>query len=405
LAGRRTSRKGLSRPLLIRYAAIVLVALILLWLSISVSLADAIRDRRPDIALRFWPGDGFAKAVKSERLLQERIRSPNHDEELRLAREALRAEPTSARAARIIALLAPNAAATRREFAYARRLSRRDLFINMWFIEEAVQRNDVAGALAQYDVTLRTSSQAPRILFPILSAALAQPDLRDPISRLLASGGEWVPDFFDHVLAEDARTGDLGRVVLYRPRVLERLAPASQARLIAQLADARQFEAGSRIYRLVSRRQGMRPGTAEPVAAGALPPFDWSVIDSGNFGATAAPGDSSLQVYSGTGFRGTAARRLIRLAPGGYRLSAAGTVAGDASAGQATWTVTCAERDESPAATVAIGPAAGRQSPQADFRIGPGCGWFWINLEVGSTSEDGRFEATLGAPRISPLRS
>jgi hypothetical protein len=405
LARRRTSRKKLGKPLLIRYAAIGLVTLVLLWLSVAVSVAGFLRDRRPDIALRLWPGDGFAQAIKSERMLQERIRAPRHDEELRLAREALAAEPTSARAARIIALLSPDAAASRRSFAYARKLSRRDLFINMWFIEEAVQRNDVAGALAQYDVTLRTSSQAPRLLFPILSSALAQRDLGLPIARLLADGGEWVPDFVDHVLAENARTGDLGRVVLYQPRILGRLAPAAQARLIAQLADARQFEAGSRIYRLASGRATMSAADRAPVAGGALPPYDWSVIDSGNFGASAGSGDGALQVYSEAGFRGTVARRLIRLAPGAYRLSAAGSVAEGGGAGQASWAVTCAESDSSPAATVAIaGPAAGRKSAAADFLLGPGCGWFWINLEVGSMSEDGRFEATLSGPVIAPLR-
>ena len=403
MARRRTSRKKLSRPLLLRYVAIGMGTLLLLWLSVAVSLAGVLRDRRPDFALRLWPGDGFAKAFKSERLLQQRIQAPTHEEELRLAREALAAEPTSARAARVIALLAPNAPASRRSFAYARKLSRRDLIINMWFIEEAVQRNDVAGALAQYDVTLRTSSQAPRLLFPILSSALAQRDLAEPIARLLATGGEWVPDFFDHVMAENARTGDLGRVVLYRPAVLGRLAPAAQARLVAQLADARQFETGSRIYRLVSRRAAAGAGDRGPVVGGALPPFDWAVIDSGNFGASVGSA-GALEVYSEAGFRGTVARRLIRLAPGAYRLTGAGTVTEGVAAGQASWSVTCAESDTNPAATIDIsGPAAGRKNRQVDFRLSPGCTWFWINLEVGSTSEDGRFEAILTGPSVAPL--
>lgn len=392
------------RRTFVRYAAVAFSTLVLLWLSLAVSIAGVMRDARPDVALAVWPGDGLAQAMQAEMLMQQSLRAPDRAEELRLAREALAAEPTSARAARIVAMLSGSQAEATRRFAYARQLSRRDLFINLWFIEEAVQRNDVPGALAQYDVTLRTSSQAPRLLFPILSAALAQGDLADPIARLLATGGEWVPDFFEQVLAEGTRAPDLGRVALHRPQVLGRLGAPAQARLIAELADAKQFEIGARVYRIVSGRQPMAAAGGASVAAGDWPPFDWSVIDTGNYGAAANAPGGALQLYAQGGSRGTVVRRLIRLAPGAYRLSASGTVSQSDAAGEASWSISCAEAEAAPVATLPIAGQPGvRQTKLATIQVRPGCAWHWLNLAVGSPTEGSRFEAALDGLRIDRL--
>jgi hypothetical protein len=388
---------------LIRMAAIALAALVLLWLSVAISVAGVMRNRQPEIALRFWPGDGQAMAMQSEVLMMRTITSRRHEQEISLAREALAAEPTSARAARILAMLSENQAVIGRRFAYARGLSRRDLFTNLWFIEEAVQRNDVPGALAQYDVTLRTSAEAPRVLFPILNSALAERNLADPIARLLVTGGEWVPDFVDHVLAEKTRAGDLGRVLLHQPQILHRMTAVSQARLIAELADQKQFENASRIYARVSGHQGMALGDAGLAPGGAWPPFDWAVMDTGNYGAAGSPGDRSLQVYAQGGSRGTVARRLIRLDPGAYRLSATATVGQGDAGGEALWSISCADGQAAPIATLQFGGQSGRQTKQASVRIAPGCAWHWLNLEVGSPSESGRFQAAIDGLRIDRL--
>jgi hypothetical protein len=392
------------RRRLVRYAAIAVATPILLWLSLAVSVAGVMREARPDVALMFWPGDGLAEAMQDEYLVQESLSSPRHDTQIALARDAIAAEPTSARAARILAMFSDDQAQVARRFAYARRLSRRDLIINLWFIEEAVQRNDVPGALAQYDVTLRTSSEAPRLLFPILNAAMAQRDLEDPIARLLATGGEWVPDYFEQVLTDRARAPDLGRVTLHRPQVLQRLGAPTQARLIAELADDRQFEIGARLYHIVSGRPAMGFADAAPMTGGDWPPFDWSVTDTGNFGAAGNSGGTSLQVYAQGGSRGTVARRLIRLDPGAYRLSAAGNAGQDDAAGEALWSVNCAQDDSAAVASLSVaGRAPSRQAQHASIHVGPGCAWYWLNLIVASPAEGSRFEATVDRPRIDRL--
>lgn len=399
--GEQRTSAGRRRPMLLRYVAVALATLVLLWLSVAVSLAGALRETRPDVALRFWPGDGPAKAMLADIRLQQSIRSPRHDEERDLARDALASEPTSARAARIVAMLSGSESEVARRFAYARQLSRRDLLVNLWFIEEAVQRNDVPGALRQYDTTLRTSTQAPRVLFPILSSAMAQRDLAGPIARLLATGGEWVPDFFDAVLAEQAPAADLGRVVLRQPQVLGRLNAATQARLIGKLADERQFEIGGRIYRAVSGRQPMMPGIGSPVSGGEWPPFDWLVIDTGNYGAASSAGDGPLQVYAQGGTRGTVARRLIQLGPGAYRMTAFGAVSQGDPSSRAVWSLSCAQRDADPIAALPIAGGPGqRQTRLASFRIGPACTWHWINLILETQSDADRFEAVIDRVRI-----
>ena len=394
----RPPRKGLLRPSLI-----VAGALLLLWLSVAISIAGAARELRPDFALRIWPGDGQAQARLADRILLSRPTDPAAAARARsLAEAAWSREPTSVRAARILATLSPNADAMETRFAYARRLSRRDLLTNLWFIEAAVQRDDVPGALAQYDVALRTSSRAPQVLFPILTAALAQPHLQEPIASLLATGSaDWVPDFVDFALADGSQVGNLGRVIVRRPEILGRLQPARQARLIALLADRGQFDVGARLYRSLS---GVAPASAGDLGltvGGAWPPFDWLTASSGDHGISQTA--EGLRAFSQNGERASVARRLVRLPAGAYALRSTSTLVSAAGTGEAVWSVACARGEGAPLAALSLGdlPSA-RQTRTASLRVPSGCDWQWLTLEVSSALDGPRFEIDVSSIAIAP---
>jgi hypothetical protein len=82
-------------------------------------------------------------------------------------------------------------------------LSRRELRAQIWAIEEAVNRGDIAGALRSYDIALRTSKKAPGLLLPNLVAALAEPKVRAALLPILSTGPVWS----DSVLQQVATSG------------------------------------------------------------------------------------------------------------------------------------------------------------------------------------------------------
>lgn len=395
---RTKSRRGRSKravgPIpVVRYALVGLGALLLLWLSVAVSLAGIARDRRPDIVLRFWPWDGLAKAIQSERQIaagQDR----EHVEKARaLAAEAIVAEPTSARAARMLGLTSRDEASARRAFQYSRQLSRRDLPTTLWFIEDAVQRDEAREALRQYEIGLRTSSSAPILLFPVLDASLAQPQLTQPLADLLATGSnEWVPQFIEYSITGRTNAGHLGRVLLHSRRALMRMPEADRADLVRQLVEQQHFSVAAGIHRSLA---GGAPRTALVQhgsfdSAGDWAPFDWALATTADYGANVQGG--ALQAVSQGALDGTVARQLINLTPGTYRLRTRATLAPDAGNGSASWVISCAN-PAGDIATLPVRAVTGRATiSETRFRITPACRWQWLRLDILPSPDGTRFE-------------
>jgi hypothetical protein len=404
---RKSGSTGKAKRPIFHYLLLAAGTLLLLWLSLAVSIAGAFREFGPEAALRFWPIDGFAKATLAERVLAGGVNRANIDRARELALHGLNSEPTSARAARMLALLSEADRETaRRRFRYARQLSRRDLPTTLWLIEDAVQQNNVPLALRQYDIALRTSRAAPPILFPILDAALTDRSLRLPIADLLATGQPWVPEFVEYSLATGQRTGPLALTLAARPRALQDLPLELKRRLIASLIDHQQFDLATRLYGVVGRRP-VNP--AEPVRAGGFegigewPPLDWSVTPSGDYGASILEGEGLLQVYSQAGATGTVARQLVLLPAGRYDLLVRGAVAPENRSGAASVAVICADGTR-PALASARVQAGSPGVTTRPFTVAPAtCRYFWINVEVGSEGEGARFEASLDEIAIRRL--
>lgn len=394
---RTRSRRGgrqRSEPIPIaRYALVAFGTLALLWLSVAVSLAGIARERRPDVVLRFWPWDGLAKAKLSEREIttgQDR----QHIERARaLAGEAIVAEPTSARAARMLGLTSRDEASARRAFQYSRQLSRRDLPTTLWFIEDAVRRDDARAALRQYEIALRTSSSAPILLFPVLDASLAQPQLSEPLANLLATGSaEWVPQFIEYSISGRTNAGHLGRVLLRSPRALMRLPQADRADLVRQLVEQRHFDVAAGIHRSLAGRSPnptlVRHGGFD--ATGDWPPFDWALATTADYGANIQEG--VLQAVAQGALDGSVARQLINLAPGTYRLRTTATLAQGSAGSSAFWAITCAD-PVGDIATLPVRAVSGRAAiSEIRFQVASGCHWQWLRLDVRASPDGTRSE-------------
>jgi len=301
-------------------------------LSLALGVAGVSRDRAPQRALQWWPEDSralteLAVQALGEGELGQRRRAGD------IARQAIRRDPLSSNAYAILALArAEDNASAARAMAYSASLSRRNLIPQLWFIEEAVRRNDIGRALHHYDIALRTSSRAPEILFPILAQAVREEALASALARLLARDPSWKRDFLLHAITNAPDVGAIGDLSLRSASIGHPFEPSLDSLLIGRLVNAGAFEPAFRLY-----RRTIAPGDSALVRNGGFERaddstvFDWLLVDEGDLWARRAPGDTGLRLEFGAGGSrgGSVARQVLLLAPGVYRLQAeAGSLAG-----------------------------------------------------------------------------
>ena len=120
----------------------------------------------------------------------------------RLAQRALLQDAMAVQAVTALGLQAQlrgDTAKARLLFDYANTLSRRDLQVQLWTIEDAIARGDIPRTLHEYDVALRTSKAAPDLLFPVLSGAISEGEVRRNLVKTLAKRPQWANDFVSYV--------------------------------------------------------------------------------------------------------------------------------------------------------------------------------------------------------------
>lgn len=190
-----------------RRVALIALALALGGCSALFSLAQVVAKADPGSALRFAPYDGSIIAAYAASLAGPRANDTDRARADQLARKALRQDPTAIAAVSTLALDAQvrgETGAARRLFAYAQKLSRRNLYTQLWSIEDAVARGDVPEALHWYDVTLRTKPAMSEMLYPVLTEASADPAIRNQVIRTLAGNPSWTESFLNYVAGSGA---------------------------------------------------------------------------------------------------------------------------------------------------------------------------------------------------------
>jgi hypothetical protein len=400
---------------LVRLLLIVAGGIFLIWMSISVSVANRYSSVAPVMALSFAPYDARAKAELAQAKIVELASRPGDPTEIeRLLREALMRDPTNAAAWRSLALASQfrrDALKTGRLFHFAERLSRRDLATQLWLIEERVSANDIRGALQHYDIALRTSSDASGILMPILVSATSNDGIVGPLADLMATDPPWEGDLLAR-LAEGAPSSDnlatfMERLARSRPLPQSPMIPA----MINRLIESRDFQAAWRIQRVVRPpspvERFIRNGQfdiLDPVSA-----FDWRFANEDDLGAepiilSGAGQGASLQLHAARA--GIVARQLLLLPPGEYRVTAAvGPIAGSARA-LLHWSFTCAVSPEGP--TVEGQPLLiqARATLQLRFNVpDSGCSAQWLSLEIRPETDTAAASAWIDAVDIRPLAS
>lgn len=404
----RKSRVPPSR--LAWYATILMVAGPAFMLVLGVSIAGAFRTARPAIALAWAPLDAGARAAAAGRLVMADRSAEGRNQAAALAIDAIRRDPTQVPAVRSLALAAGDSDHARVLMAHSQRLSRRDQLTQLWYIQRMLGRDPAV--ITHFDIALRTSSRNRNTIMPLLVLASGDPRLVAPLRGLLSDRPDWWLPF----LRQLAETGQTPRAMVMLTRGMLDPDVAEQREvfeaLLQRLIAMNEFDLAFAVYREASR------SAAEPMLVrdsvfetfGAYPPFDWEFRREPDLwadrqaGAAGASG-SALRVAAFNGRSGDAARQLIRLAPGQYRLAAVVGDLPERSFDRPAFRVACAGPgggsllDARPAGS---GGVASRVS--ATFSVPAGCRWQWLSIFIagqGPQSDTGPWIDNLTIARMS----
>lgn len=322
-------------------------------ISVAGTTAQVIRNADPERAHKLAPGDGRITALLAARRLIAEPTAAGSFSPAALARAALRQDPTAIPAVVTLGLttqLRSGPTSARRLFAYSEVLSRRDLQTQLWSIEDAVGRGDVAGALVHYDRALRTSRTAPDLLFPVLASAIADPTVRAATIRTLVDRPGWGDAFISHVArgAGDPEVTTDFFAGLHRAGVpvFEEAGVTAMNALVARGLFERAWNYYASIHPGANPRRSRDPDfSADPKMPA---PFDWTGLNDAGIITSFQRGDRGglfdFSVSAGAG--GALLRQMQVLPPGAYRLVGRSIGPDQPEPTLPYWTLTCTDGRE-----------------------------------------------------------
>jgi hypothetical protein len=356
--------------------ALATVAVVLGYYSVTFSISQVVVKRDPAMAYRLAPYDGRITAAYATSLAgheatpQDRVRADV------LAKHALQQDPTAVAAAATLGINADvrgDKAAARHYFSYAQRLSRRDLRTQLFMIEDAVQREDIPGALGQYDMTLRVFPNLGEILYPVLASASADPVIRRELVKTLAGKPMWGESFIGFAADKGPDPKSTAALFLNLHRAGVAVPEMARARAVNALIAKGQTEAAWSYYAAIrpgaDRRRSRDPHFTATLETPSQ--LDWTPINDGS-GLTTSIQGGIFDFAAAASVGGRMLQQLQLLPPGSYRLSGH-TIGIEQPAGALPyWTLRCQDgrelgRVEVPNSGVANGNFTGT------FSVPAGC--------------------------------
>jgi hypothetical protein len=298
-----------------------------------------------------------------------------------------------------------NLLGARRTFAYGQRLSRRDLRAQLWAIEDAVSRNDIPGALRQYDAALRTSRTAPDMLFPVLASAITDAPIRATLARTLRDRPSWGDSF---VFFAAARGPDPRATAEFYRRLRQAgvaVTPGAQAVLLQRLVANGEWSEAWEYYTAThpgaDRRVSRDPNFSAP---GPPSPFDWTLGDDAGITTSIQSGDKGgiFDFAAPPGIGGVLLKQTQMLPPGEYRIVGRSAGVEQPESSRPYWVLNCLNGRELgrvplPNSTQANGLFSGR------FRVPAGCSAQILWLVARPSAATGGVSGQIQQVRLHPI--
>jgi hypothetical protein len=268
----------LVRKRILLLAAALAVGILALSFSLAVSAAGT----RPDVAAAIAPYLSAPKSRIAEVLLAAGMRSGDLTEAASQARAAALTDPLDVAAVRTLGFVRRTQKNDKQAdalFAYANRLTRRDLGVNLDSAMQAAKRGDVNGTVHSVDLSLRTSVESWDRLFPLIYRISGDPAVVPALARVLQNNPQWKWPFLDGLVREGPDPVMTARLFA----ALEKSGPLNNddlnRALIARLVEADRYPEALARYSSFAKSKGVRSltnGDFERAPLGA--PFEWTSL-------------------------------------------------------------------------------------------------------------------------------
>lgn len=408
-------RKLYSRAL--KTILVVGVAPLALLIALKISIAGALGDSMPQLALAWSPFDANAKANWAALALSD-SRDPSAVSLGRtFARDALGRDATRVVALRALGLAADasgNLQEAVRLMNESDRLSRRDQLTQVWLVGYGIRRGDTAGIIRHLDAALRTSDQSKQLLYSALISASEDPEIAAALAAKLREKPDWWLGFTAELVVRGRQLAGVVAITrgLLSPRVPEERIVIES--LLQRLANAQQYDLAWRVYQDASPSQPsaaasvtLRNGGIE--ALDGFAPFDWLVSQEPDLRAErmarpdSRPGNA-LFLTAANGRTGQVASQLMRLDPGSYRFNVeAGAVPADPFE-RPNFRIDCAGAEARVLMDLRPGAAsAGTARLGGSFAVPGDCRWQWLRINIASGDTAG--DATPWIDNVSVARA
>lgn len=382
------------------------------WLAFIHAVANITWQQNPDMALRFMPDHPLALSRKADELFAEKQDPATIARVEAMAKESLRGGALNPVAIRLLGYVADvrgDQKKARELMLLSHKVSRRDFGTQLWLIEDAVARGDKKQALYHYDIAMRTTPSSWSILFPTLTGALDDPDVRIGLVPYVKAAPDWLPPFLGEAINTINNPANLADALVKAGPLPDQDDYRSLSNsLLVQLAAKNKFPAFGQYY------LGLRGSKAETLQAVDLskatvnlkyPAAGWQLVDNPSIGGAFSPADKggrySLAAFAGSGERGELMRKYLFLKPGNYRFAAAYLARDDAQDSEIRWDLQCLSASGNVAKWFAAAPVRkGRFATTQDFTLGPDCANQLLVVQVAGGSGQLGAEFTLQSVNI-----
>lgn len=385
------------------------------WLSFIHAVANVTWQQNADIALRFVPDHPLALSRKADELFAEKQDPATLAKVEAMARESLRGGALNPVAIRLLGYVADvrgDQNRARKLMLLSHKVSRRDFGTQLWLIEDAVARGDKKQALFHYDVAMRTTPSSHILLFPTLTGALADPEVRTGLTAYVRQGPEWLPAFLSQAMTSSDNPANVADMLVKSGKLPDHENYKGLPNLLlAQLAVKGKLPAFRQYYLSLP---GSNAAALQSVGLGKLtvnqlyPVVGWQIADNavigGSFSAPNKDGAQTLTAFAGSGERGEMMRKILFLAPGQYRLRAAYSAVESSPDAEIRWDLQCLE---------AAGPRdlwfnidrmqSGRFGTSQDLTIPADCPYQSLFLQLTGGSSQTGMEFTLNSLSLTRI--
>lgn len=320
-----------SRPAWLGRLSFAVLVAVLGYAGVTFSVAQAVARTNPELAHRLAPYSGRAAARLAASLSGiDATDATDADRRRagRLARFAVRRDPTAVAAISTLGLDAQvrgDVAGARRLFAFAEKLSRRDLLTQLWLIEDSVARSDIEGSVRHYDIALRTSPQMAQVLFPVLTSASGEPAIRAALVRTLAGKPAWGESFVNYAATTTSDPRAIVQFLLGLQRAGVAVPDRARNEAINALAAGDRFDEAWAYYAAVRRHVDRLRSRDPRFLAGFGTPsvLDWVPVSDDRVNSSIQRGDRGgvLDFSAPAGIGGPVIRQMQMLTPGVYRIT------------------------------------------------------------------------------------